>query len=189
MRKRQCSSCGPKHLPPTGKRCARTIELEELEDTASQEMPAQPWLEVLDAVKSLNTRMTSMETQLESQAESTSTSPAAEAPVNIDYLRRPDPLNARVDNYLASQAASSNLVTDVVALSLGGKLLKNPQASTVRRIRNPTLWPHQCIHRPGIPELSFDQLTLPEFVSGTCAILQLSEISQDEKATRVKHLQ
>lgn len=206
-RVRQCNNCGGKHLPPTGKNCQFVSVEEEEQDNVSttgihmapsQEQPQ--WAqEVLAAVQAMGGRIADIETRLPSSTATAATpalpvAPAAaatsnpESHVTLEDLRRLEPLNLRVDNYLASQASSSNLVTDVLALSLGGKLLKNPRSSTVRRIRNPVLWPHQFIHRPGTAELSFDMLTLPEFVAGTCSILQLKEITSAEKDARLQHL-
>lgn len=199
-RKRQCTTCGEKHVPPTGKHCLHTVTEQEEEEEEEE----APWTQVLAAVQAMDSRIADIEHRMPAPGTQPTTTAsgaaaAANATINsasttetshvtLEDLRRLEPLNLRVDNFLSTQASSSNLVTDVLALSLGGKLLKNPRSSTVRRIRNPVLWPHQFIHRSGTAELSFDVLSLPEFVAGTCSILQLQEIPQAEKEARLKHL-
>ncbi len=218
MGRRNCRGCGGRHSPPTGLRCqniAHRDENTELDVTfnlppptpasdaaPTTGSPTPAWAQQLVAsVQEVAQRVTQLEERQSDSSASANAPPSAAATssstktaaasndVTLDDLRQLDPLNSRVDTYLSSQASTSNLATDVLALSLGGKLLKNPRSSTVRRIRHPTLWPHQFVHRPGVAELEFDHITLPEFVAGTCVILQMVEVPQPEKAARLQHLQ
>ncbi len=108
--------------------------------------------------------------------------------MTLQGLRSSDTLNARVDNLLMQQEAAASLNTDVVSFSLGGKLVKSPRDSVIRKIRVLTLWPHQFVHRSRLAEVKYDTLSMQDFVAGTCAILTLHEISNWERDIRTQLL-
>ena len=105
---------------------------------------------------------------------------AATDSVNLHDLQRLQPLNSRVDSYLASVQPADGVST---------ARAKNPRTSATRKIVFTILWPHQFVHRPGTFDLIFDNLTLAEFVAGTSAILLLPELPEAEKKARLEHLQ
>ena len=44
------------------------------------------------------------------------------------------------------------------------------------------------VHRPRAKEVTFDDLTMAEFVAGTCNILQLPELPSTERNSRLEHM-
>ena len=66
-----------------------------------------------------------------------------------------------------------------------GKLLK-----ATSHVKRQEAWPHVFLSRaqPGVTEKKYDELTIPEFVSGFVSILALRKISNEEKQARLLHL-
>ena len=50
------------------------------------------------------------------------------------------------------------------------------------------LWPNEFIHRAGTAEVPFDRLSLPEVVCGTMRIISSSDVRQEEKDARIRHM-
>lgn len=107
-----------------------------------------------------------------------------DADITLEELRKLQPLQSKVDNVLSDL----NIPEGISSIKLSGKA-KNPRTTATRKIIFHILWPHQFVHRPGAYDLIFDNITLPEFVAGTSAILLSSEIKEPEKRARIEHLQ
>ena len=62
-------------------------------------------------------------------------------------------------------------------------------AKITSRIRHPQIWPHSELSLLYVTKnVSYDELTIEEFVAGYCAILSSSSISVPEKDARIVHL-
>lgn len=133
---------------------------------------------ILDTVKQLSEKVQQLEQSQGAQSTS-SNLPNAPVDITIDELRDTPNLAERADAYLSQQSG--------IAPS-AGKNTKNPRLSSSKKIVHQILWPHHYVYRPGKSDLSFDDLSISEFVAGTAKILLLPEITDDEKRNRTEHL-
>ena len=177
MGKRMCNKCNIKHTAPTGAKCTR----EQDKDTTLQEL-AQTVRQLATDVAALKTVPQSPPASVVSTT-STAASVSEENQPSPQELQLLEPLHNRVNAYMAktTPASEDNLNT--------GKVARNPRGVNARSVRVLILWPHQFIHRTGQSDAIYDTLTLPEYVAGTCAILQLPEIDEFERKFRTSHLQ
>ena len=86
------------------------------------------------------------------------------------------------------------------SLQLGFKPHHGPTASATSSTENQytssprgkpnsnLLWPNEFIHRAGTAEVPFDRLSLPEVVCGTMRIVSSSDVRQEEKDPRIRHM-
>ena len=54
-------------------------------------------------------------------------------------------------------------------------------------IFSPIDWPNDYIHGAGVPEISFDRLSLSEFVCGSVRIIETAGITEEEKLAGLIH--
>jgi len=152
---------------------------------------------LLDTVNTLGAKVLQIESKVNSSAATNTaqldTTTTAEPStmghdVTMDDLRRIEPLQSRVDSVLSRSLPLQEEADPTPQPGPSSKLTKNPRLSSTKRITKHILWPHQFVHRPGVKDISFDELTLPEFVIGTCTIIQLPELSDTERNARTTHM-
>ena len=114
--------------------------------------------------------------------------PMVGAPVSLNGIRSCPEIAARVDNVMAQDATADLLNLHYVT---GGKLLKSPRDAPTRRIMRTVLWPNQFVTRMSgaTGACKYDELTVPEFMLGALKIVQLTEITEEEKKSRLEHLE
>ena len=135
--------------------------------------------DILGAVKALTEKVATLEKKLENDGQK----PAITEPepdITIEDLRQMAPLSSRADAMLQD-------IGPATPTPSSGK--KNPRLSQKRAIVKSIHWPHQFVHRPGASDISFDDVTMAEFVAGTCAVLLLPELPAAEARCRLQHMQ
>lgn len=133
---------------------------------------------ILDTVKQLSEKVHQLE---QSKAADSNSRPSASTStdITVDELRNTPNLSERADAYISQHSG---------APAPAGKNTKNPRLSSSKKIVLQILWPHSYVYRPGKSDLSFDDLSMAEFVAGIAKILLLPEITDEEKRYRTEHL-
>jgi len=206
---KQCSACGARHTPPTGKKCPAMVPEEEPERDSpvpqKNDFDLQFGL-IFDAVTAIHTKVESLERRVGEKAPTESPPTPSSGGADLASLRSNTALDLRTESLLgatglgakppAAAAArndvgnfnleASGFLADIVTAS---SKCRSPRDAPIRKIRANILWPNHFVSRTGQSFVKYDDLSQTEWVLGMVRIVQLPELSSTESTARLTHIE